>query len=359
MVPPASSGPGCSADPSPGGAAAARRSAGVATSRITIGDTADRGGAGKPGGGQGAPHHSDSGKARAAQARDRTAWRGRDGHGRPGAGRRAAGSGAGPAGSSATPASPYQTGAPNMGGGTAVVPQLASQMTVSGADINARPITRPGEIVEAAPGLMVIEHADGGKANQYYLRGWNLDHGTDLAIFVDDVPINLPTNVHGQGYADLNWLIPETISGVDIRKGPFFADVGDFANAGNLHISLAGQRRKEHRVDHDRQLRLPTHIWRSARPRSATARCSMPANSTPITVRGPVPTTCASSAALCATARAPRRMASRSPARPTPTIGTPPTKSRCAPSRRGRSLSMANLIPPTAATPAAFRSPAE
>ncbi len=125
-----------------------------------------------------------------------------------------------------------------MAGGTPVTPQLASQMTVSGADINARPMTRPGEVVEAAPGLTAVVHADGGKANQYYLRGWNLDHGTDLAIFVDDVPINLPTNVHGQGYADLNWLIPETISGVDIRKGPFFADVGDFANAGNLHISL-------------------------------------------------------------------------------------------------------------------------
>ncbi len=138
----------------------------------------------------------------------------------------------------ATTPSPYQTGAPNVAGGAPVVPQLASQITVSGADINARPITRPGEIVEAAPGLMAIEHSDGGKANQYYLRGWNLDHGTDLAIFVDDVPINLPTNIHGQGYADLHWLIPETISGVDIRKGPFFADVGDFANAGNLHISL-------------------------------------------------------------------------------------------------------------------------
>jgi TonB-dependent Receptor Plug Domain len=134
--------------------------------------------------------------------------------------------------------SPYQTGTPNTGGGTPVVPQLASQMTVSGQDINARPITRPGEVVEAAPGLIAIEHSDGGKANQYYLRGWNLDHGTDLATFVDDVPINLPSNVHGQGYTDLNWLIPEAISGVEIRKGPFFADVGDFENAGNLHISL-------------------------------------------------------------------------------------------------------------------------
>ena len=87
---------------------------------------------------------------------------------------------------------------------------------------------------------MVIEHADGGKANQYYLRGYNLDHGTDLAIFVDDMPINLPTHAHGQGYADLNWLMPETVSGLNIRKGPYFADVGDFANAGNLlHQSCA------------------------------------------------------------------------------------------------------------------------
>jgi opacity protein-like surface antigen len=115
---------------------------------------------------------------------------------------------------------------------------MASQMTVSGADLNARPITRPGEILEAAPGLMTVMHADGGKANQYYLRGWNLDHGTDLATFWDDIPINLPTHAHGQGYTDLNWLIPETVSGLDIRKGPYWADVGDLANAGNLHISV-------------------------------------------------------------------------------------------------------------------------
>src|ERR1700691_991167 len=143
-----------------------------------------------------------------------------------------------PGPAAAAPASPYETGAPNVGGGTQAAPQLASQMTVSGADINARPITRPGEIVEAAPGLIATDHSDGGKANQYYLRGWNLDHGTDLATFVDDVPINLPSNVHGQGYTDLNWLIPEAVNGVEIRKGPYFADIGDFQNAGNLHIAL-------------------------------------------------------------------------------------------------------------------------
>ena len=136
------------------------------------------------------------------------------------------------------PPSPYETGAPNTAGGATITPTMASQMTVSGEDLNARPITRPGEILEAAPGLMTVMHADGGKANQYYLRGWNLDHGTDLATFWDDIPINLPTHAHGQGYTDLNWLIPETVSGLDIRKGPYWADVGDFANAGNLQISV-------------------------------------------------------------------------------------------------------------------------
>ena len=138
----------------------------------------------------------------------------------------------------APPPSPYETGAPNVAGGAAVVPQLASQMTVSGEDLNARPVTHTGEILEAAPGLAVVEHSGSGKANQYYLRGYNLDHGTDMATFWDDVPINLPTNAHGQGYTDLNFLIPETISGLEVRKGPYFADVGDFANAGDLHLSL-------------------------------------------------------------------------------------------------------------------------
>jgi TonB dependent receptor/TonB-dependent Receptor Plug Domain len=138
----------------------------------------------------------------------------------------------------APPPSSYVTGAPNVAGGPPIQPTMASQMTVSGQDLNARPATRPGEILEAAPGLAVVMHADGGKANQYYLRGYNLDHGTDLAIFVDDMPINLPSNVHGQGYADLNWLMPETVNGLDIRKGPYFADVGDFATAGSLFINL-------------------------------------------------------------------------------------------------------------------------
>jgi len=129
-------------------------------------------------------------------------------------------------------------GTPNTGSGPVVAPSLASQLTVPGNELNARPVTRPGEILEAAPGLIVTQHSGEGKANQYFLRGYNLDHGTDMAIFVDDMPINMRTHAHGQGYADLNWLMPETVNSVAIRKGPYFADEGDFGSAGNLRIGL-------------------------------------------------------------------------------------------------------------------------
>jgi hypothetical protein len=136
------------------------------------------------------------------------------------------------------PAAAAASGTPNVAGGTSAPPSTASQMTVTGADLNARPVTRPGELLEAAPGLIVTQHSGEGKANQYFLRGYNLDHGTDLAITVDDMPINMRTHAHGQGYADLNWLIPETVGSLAIRKGPYFADEGDFGSAGNLHIGL-------------------------------------------------------------------------------------------------------------------------
>jgi outer membrane receptor protein involved in Fe transport len=94
------------------------------------------------------------------------------------------------------------------------------------------------------PGLIVTQHSGEGKANQYFLRGYNLDHGTDLAITVDDVPVNMRTHAHGQGYADLNWLIPETIGTMDVRKGPYFADEGDFASVGSIHIGLIDRTEK-------------------------------------------------------------------------------------------------------------------
>ncbi|MDN3274573.1 TonB-dependent receptor [Frankia sp. RB7] len=123
-------------------------------------------------------------------------------------------------------------------------PSMASEFTISGEALNARTFTRPGEALEAVPGLIVTQHSGEGKANQYFLRGYNLDHGTDLAITVDDVPVNMRTHAHGQGYADLNWLIPETIGAMDVRKGPYFADEGDFASVGSIHIGLIDRTEK-------------------------------------------------------------------------------------------------------------------
>lgn len=131
-----------------------------------------------------------------------------------------------------------ESDARDIASGPAAAPSTASQITISGKDLNARPVARPGEVLEAVPGLIVTQHSGEGKANQYFLRGYNLDHGTDLAIYVDDVPVNMRTHAHGQGYADLNWLIPETIGAMEVRKGPYFADEGDFSSVGSVHIGL-------------------------------------------------------------------------------------------------------------------------
>lgn len=117
-------------------------------------------------------------------------------------------------------------------------PNAASETTVGGNEVNARPFSRPAEALEVTPGLIVTQHSGDGKANQYFLRGFNLDHGTDFAITVDGMPVNMRTHGHGQGYADLNFLIPELIGSINIRKGPYFADEGDFASVGAAHINL-------------------------------------------------------------------------------------------------------------------------
>jgi outer membrane receptor protein involved in Fe transport len=120
----------------------------------------------------------------------------------------------------------------------AAPPAAASEIRLGAGEIAARPVARIGEALEAAPGLIVTQHSGEGKANQYFLRGFNLDHGTDLAISVDGMPVNMPTHAHGQGYADTNFLIPETLGGLLVRKGPYYADDGDFATAGSLRLSL-------------------------------------------------------------------------------------------------------------------------
>lgn len=109
------------------------------------------------------------------------------------------------------------------------------------ADLAERPILRPGELLETVPGLVITQHSGDGKANQYFLRGFNLDHGTDFRINLDGVPINMPTHGHGQGYADLTPMIPELVDHVAYQKGPYDAAQGDFASAGAASLELVDE----------------------------------------------------------------------------------------------------------------------
>ncbi|NTV11720.1 MAG: TonB-dependent receptor plug domain-containing protein, partial [Zoogloea sp.] len=113
----------------------------------------------------------------------------------------------------------------------------SSEGTVTATQLENRPLLRPAEVLETVPGLIVTQHSGDGKANQYFLRGFNLDHGTDFATYLLGMPINLPTHAHGQGYTDLNFLIPELVSGIQYRKGPYAAEQGDFSSAGSAGIA--------------------------------------------------------------------------------------------------------------------------
>ncbi|MBE7417002.1 MAG: TonB-dependent receptor [Ideonella sp.] len=112
----------------------------------------------------------------------------------------------------------------------------ASQGTIRAELLKSRPPQRPGEVLEFVPGVIVTQHSGDGKANQYFLRGFNLDHGTDFATTVGGIPVNMPTHGHGQGYTDLNFLLPELVQRIEYRKGPYFANVGDFSAAGSADI---------------------------------------------------------------------------------------------------------------------------
>jgi hypothetical protein len=113
----------------------------------------------------------------------------------------------------------------------------ASEGVVGAAELDARPRMRTGEILEVIPGLIVTQHSGTGKSNQMFLRGFNLDHGTDFATWIDGMPVNLPTHAHGQGYTDLNFLIPELVERIEYRKGAYYAEVSDFSSAGAAYLS--------------------------------------------------------------------------------------------------------------------------
>src|SRR5947208_13462325 len=119
------------------------------------------------------------------------------------------------------------------------IAQAASQGAITARQLEQRPLMRDGEVLETVPGVIVTQHSGEGKANQYFLRGFNLDHGTDFATVVAGIPVNLPTHAHGQGYSDLNFLIPELVTGAQFSNGPYYADQGDFATAGSSNVNYA------------------------------------------------------------------------------------------------------------------------
>ena len=121
----------------------------------------------------------------------------------------------------------------------------ATEGTILPAQLQARPVYRVGELLETVPGLIVTQHSGEGKANQYFLRGFNLDHGTDIEITLDDMPVNERTHAHGQGYSDLSFFMPELSSGLQYRKGTYAAEEGEFATAGAVHIGYVDK------LDHD------------------------------------------------------------------------------------------------------------
>lgn len=118
-------------------------------------------------------------------------------------------------------------------------PLSATEGYILGAQLKQRPLSRPAEMLELVPGLIATQHSGEGKGNQYFLRGFNLDHGTDLALKVDGLPVNMPSHAHGQGYADLNFLMPELVDHLEYRKGPYYAEIGDFGTAGSSEFTYA------------------------------------------------------------------------------------------------------------------------
>ena len=154
----------------------------------------------------------------------------------------------------------------------------ASQGAITAAQLEARPIMRAGEVLETVPGLIVSQHSGEGKANQYYLRGFNLDHGTDFSTTVAGVPVNTPTGAHAHGYADVNFLIPELVSGVQFKKGPYFADEGDFSAAGAANINYVNVLDRPDRCAQRRQRRLGPRVRRRLAAGRRAATCSRRSN---------------------------------------------------------------------------------
>ena len=153
------------------------------------------------------------------------------------------------------------------------IADAASEGAITARQLETRPVMRAGEVLETVPGLIISQHSGEGKANQYYLRGFNLDHGTDFSTTIAGIPVNMPTHAHGHGYTDANFLLPELVSGVQFKKGPYYAEEGDFSAAGAVNVNYVSV------LDAPMvSLSGGAHGWKrlfaAASPRSDAATCS-------------------------------------------------------------------------------------
>ena len=217
------------------------------------------------------------------------------------------------------------------------VASAGSEGAITAAQLAVRPVNRATEVLETVPGMIISQHSGEGKANQYYLRGFNLDHGFDFAQTIAGFPVNMPTHAHAQGYADSNFLIPELVSGVQFRKGPYYAENGDFSSAGSANINYFNVLDRPIVTRHRRLVRLRPLPRRRVAQGRARATCWPRSSGSATTARGSARTTRTSSTASSATARATRATGCRSRSSASATTGTRPTRFRSAPSTAARS----------------------
>ena len=186
------------------------------------------------------------------------------------------------------------------------VASAGSEGAITAAQLAVRPVNRATEVLETVPGMIISQHSGEGKANQYYLRGFNLDHGFDFAQTIAGLPVNMPTHAHAQGYADSNFLIPELVSGVQFRKGPYYAENGDFSSAGSANINYFNVLDRPIVDDHRRFVRLRPLPRRCVTARGQRPPAGARSSGSGTTVRGSARTTRTSSTASSATARVTR-----------------------------------------------------
>ena len=166
------------------------------------------------------------------------------------------------------------------------IAQSSSQGAITARQLDARPIMRSGEVLETVPGVVISQHSGEGKANQYYLRGFNLDHGTDFATTVAGMPVNMPTNGHGQGYSDLNFLIPELVSGVQYSEGPVLRRPGRLRDRRLGEHQLRQRARRADRASRGRRRRVRPRAGRRVAEGRRAGTCSARSKSSTTTARG-------------------------------------------------------------------------